>query len=147
MQVRLAAVSVAMAVGLAGCIFGSNESASGTPGPPLAGLDLVGNYTTTVGPEDEFNDAGEWEMQVDEDFGVNLVTPDGTNFSPGIVTSASDEEITFAADPNCDSQPGAPTEGRYSWSLNGDELTFTKIADSCNDRIDILTHAPWERTE
>ncbi len=35
--------------------------------------------------------------------------------------------------------------GTYRWTLDKSELTFSKVADRCEDRVQSLTSAKWQR--
>jgi len=41
-------------------------------------------------------------------------------------------------------KPGEET-GTYHWKADKDQLTFTKIADTCADRVQSLTQYTWKR--
>ena len=37
------------------------------------------------------------------------------------------------------------TKGKYKFTLVGNQLTFTKITDSCTERRDVLTGHAWTK--
>ena len=37
------------------------------------------------------------------------------------------------------------SDGKYTWKLDGDSLTFVKVEDDCNGRIGVLTGGPLTR--
>jgi hypothetical protein len=37
------------------------------------------------------------------------------------------------------------SDGKYTWKLDGDQLTFTKVEDVCQGRIGVLTGGPLVR--
>ena len=120
----------------------ASESAATSQGGPLAGSPLIGTFRTTVGANDFNTPTGDWQLRIDE-AGMTFVQPDGFDFSPGDVVSVSASEVVFAADPECPTQEGIPTEGTYTWALD-DALVFTVVSDTCRDRAALLTQAPWE---
>jgi len=103
----------------------------------------IGTFETAV-TANEFNTPiGDWQLAIDEG-GVTFVQPDGLKFSPGDVESLTGSEIVFAPDPECPTQEGDPTEGRYQWAIEGAELVISEVEDSCRDRAHLLTQAAWQ---
>lgn len=77
---------------------------------------------------------------------VRVATQNGTNyFDLGPSFSYTADHLTIAADPNCDNRTGPPSEGTYTYTLQGATLTFQAIADTCIDRAGVLTSHPWHR--
>jgi hypothetical protein len=103
---------------------------------------LLGVYHATI-PTGADANPGEWGLTV-ESGRLLLRNPDGSTFDAGHLVSFTETEIVFAADPNCPGQD-VPTEGRYGWTLEGTELAFELVSDSCSGRVSTLTSAPWER--
>ena len=57
----------------------------------------------------------------------------------------SGKEISLTDQSGIDACKGSGREaGRYRWTLKGQFLTFTKLADNCNDRIRGLTNQNWK---
>lgn len=128
-------------------ISASPETAGSAPASvaagPLAGSALLGAFQTAVAANEFDTPVGDWQLAIDE-AGITLVQPDGFEFSPGDVKSATSSEIVFAPDPACPTQEGEATEGRYEWAIEAAGLVITEIEDSCRDRAHLLTQAAWQ---
>ena len=37
------------------------------------------------------------------------------------------------------------SDGKYTWKLDGDSLSFVKVKDDCNGRVGVLTGSPLIR--
>jgi hypothetical protein len=53
-------------------------------------------------------------------------------------------EITDMQGPWACTKAGEKT-GTYAWKLNKSELTFSKLEDGCQDRVQSLTMTKWQR--
>jgi hypothetical protein len=127
----------ALVLAAAGC-GGSSESA-----------DLVGTYTTTLGPSGpelkEANPPGRWQLLLTSPTEAYFQPPEGPSFPVGNPVATEDDRVTFGPDAGCPTQTGAPGNGTYTWSLDGDILTFTEVEDTCRDRVFVLTSQPWKK--
>lgn len=111
-------------------------------GEPV-GSALFGTFETAVTANEFDTPIGDWLLSIHAG-GATFVQPDGLEFSPGDVESVTDSEIVFAPDPECPTQEGDATEGRYQWAIEGAELVITEVEDSCRDRAHLLTQAAWQ---
>ena len=136
---------------VAGCANAASPSEAQSAGAsqPVAttqgsGTDLIppGRYTTEL-PAGLEGAPGLWQMDITPE-AITWTSPEGNSFSPGEVVEVTTTTIVFAPDPECPDQAGEPTEGSYEWSVDGGQLTFTLVSDSCAGRRDTLTAAPWE---
>jgi hypothetical protein len=151
---KLVSISVGAAVVVAVLLFGSQllGSSSNVGGPggdvsatlePTAtsepsGL-LDGTYTATIPPNSNAS-PGTWTLTVAA--GRLLFThPYGNQFSAGDIVWLGSDEVVLSADVPCPVHP--VTEGRYRWRLGAGTLTFEEVSDSCRDRANALTAAPW----
>ena len=128
---------VAMAV--VGC--GGNSSSGGA--------DLVGTYTTTLGPSGpelkEPNPPGRWGLLLTSQTEAFFQPPEGPSFPVGNPAAIESGRITFGPDADCPTQAGTPANGTYEWTLDGETLTFAEVEDTCRDRVFVLTSNPWTR--
>jgi hypothetical protein len=53
-------------------------------------------------------------------------------------------ELTDLKGPWACTSPGQQ-KGTYNWKLDGDALTFSKVADACDDRAQTLIGVNWKR--
>jgi hypothetical protein len=61
------------------------------------------------------------------------------------VVKADQLEITDVAGPwACNKTAGMET-GTYTWKVDNAVLTFTKVADACNERSNPMTSMQWKR--
>lgn len=127
----------------------SRAPSAGVPSPATSraasgGTSLIppGRYTAEI-PEGLEAAPGIWTMEVTPE-AITWTNPGGTSFSPGELVEVTSTTIVFGPDPGCPDQEGGPTEGAYTWSVDGGQLTFTFASDSCLGRRDTLTAAPWE---
>lgn len=121
----------------------------GKPTPTAEESALLGEYTTTLDSETVpgvQTPAGEWRLEITT-VGATLTDPAGNEFPPGDPIDISDEAIVFAPDPDCPVQEGTPGEGTYAWCLEGSDLTFLVVEDTCRDRAFLLTAQSWSRTD
>jgi hypothetical protein len=134
-------VLAALALAVAGCGGDGSSDAA----------DLVGTYTTTLGPSGpelkEPNPPGRWQLLLTSPTEAYFQPPEGTSFPVGNPVVTEDGRITFAPDSGCPTQTGAAGDGTYTWSLDGDTLSFTEVDDTCRDRVFVLTSQPWTRAE
>ena len=128
-----------------GAVLSTSGAATASPSSAAAGVDpgarLHGTYIATI-PSGVNASPGVWKLTLAAS-GVTFRRPDGQSFSPGAVKEITANEIVLAADPGCPVQEGAPTDGRYRWTVDGTSLTLAVISDSCQDRIDTLTSSEW----
>ena len=84
---------------------------------------------------------GTWRLHVVGN-AVDVLNPEGGNPTSGKVVSPS--RMEFAPDYACEGQEQA-LSGVYAFTLPGNLLTFTEIAnsDTCLDRVTMLTAHPW----
>jgi hypothetical protein len=129
---------VTLVLAAAGCGGGSPESAQ-----------LVGTYTTTLGPSgpdlEEANPPGRWQLLLTSPTEAYFQPPQGPSFPVGNPVAMTDDRVTFGPDAGCPTQTGTPGDGTYTWSLDGDTLTFTEVEDTCRDRVFVLTSQPWTK--
>ena len=105
---------------------------------------ILGRYTATI-PAGKNAMPGKWYLTVDNN-GLQLENPaTGANFRPGTLVAFTGSELVLREDPGCTNQSGTPSKGEYRWALEGTNLGLTVVSDSCQDRIDTLTAAPWKR--
>ena len=132
-----------------GVVPSASEAATVSTSPASSAVDsgapIYGTYTATI-PSGVNAAPGKWKLTVDGG-GLTFTHPDGHSFSPGSVKAITANEIVIAPDPGCPVQEGAPTDGRYRWSLEGTSLTLEVISDSCQDRIDTLTSSEWSLSQ
>jgi hypothetical protein len=128
---------VVLVVAAAGC-GGSSESAN-----------LVGTYTATLGPSGpelkEANPPGRWQLLLTSPTEAYFQPPEGPSFPVGNPVATEHDRVTFGPDAGCPTQTGTPGNGTYTWSLDGDTLTFTEVEDTCRDRVFVLTSQPWTK--
>ncbi len=136
---------------LPGCGGGEEPRLGGTPTDDESAL--LGEYTTTIDSETVGNPPdpgvqtppGEWRLEITSS-GATLTDPSGNEFPPGDPIDISEESIVFAPDPQCPVQEGTPGQGTYEWGLEGDDLMFIEVEDTCRDRAFLLTAQSWSRT-
>ena len=92
------------------------------------GTYVGGSFTLT------FNSDGGHSVSVNEKVAVK-----GTYTVTGDQIAFTDKEGEFAC---------TGTEaGKYRWKYDGKALTFSKLEDDCDGRINGLTGQPWEKKE
>ncbi len=138
-RVVLAVALGVAAVAVAGC--GGNGSSGAA--------DLVGTYTTTLGPSgpelEEPNPPGRWGLLLTSQTEAFFQPPEGPSFPVGNPAEIESGRITFGPDADCPTQTGTPANGTYEWTLDGGALTFAEVEDTCRDRVFVLTSNPWTR--
>ena len=116
---------------------------------------LAGTYTMTLTEEDiqsakipSFetdlgSNVGDWqfELSVDGKFSAEL----NGNFIAEGSYEVTGNKIQIGVTNVCNNCSCASNIGRYYWALNGDQLVFQKIGDSCNGMVLILTTKPFIR--
>jgi hypothetical protein len=133
-----------------------------TSSPPEPTMDatqgvqtLAGTYTMTLTEEDIqnaklpsfetdlVNNVGNWQfvLSADGKFSAEL----NGNFIAEGSYEVTGNKIQIGVGSVCDNCSCASNIGRYYWSLNGDQLVFQKIGDSCNGMVLILTTNPFTR--
>jgi hypothetical protein len=96
---------------------------------PIGSFAANGSTTTVT-----FDDKGQFQV-VEKDAMVVA----------GQYTIKGDQlEITDVQGPWACTKAGEKT-GSYAWKLNESELTFSKLADRCQDRVQSLTTTKWQR--
>ena len=84
---------------------------------------------------------GTWVVAL-HDGGHFVVTLNGREVAQGPY-AVSGSRFTL---PTGDSGPYAcNSEGRYTWQMNNDQLTFTRVQDECEGRVVVLTTRPLMR--
>ncbi len=121
----------------------STAAPSASAGPKIAiATRLQGTWTSDV--QNTTATSGLWTLKIDAanaylknpQAGADFFSIDPTSFDAGAMV------LPAAAD--CPDQ-ATVTEGRYTYVLAGDVLTFTLVADSCGDRSGTLVAGPWAR--
>jgi hypothetical protein len=151
-----AAVGVLVAmVAIGGCSGGpgrptssvsqpTSEASASTPGNlSTAGIlvvpaSLIGTYEASV--VGTTASSGIWKLEI-KPWDLLLTNPVGGDaFSIDPVTVDA-TQMTLRSSSDCEDQ----TDGQYTISLKGTQLTFTAIRDGCGDRKATLTTTPWTR--
>jgi len=83
--------------------------------------------------------AGEWEMTLSEEDEI-IWRQNNTNWSSGNYNVYL-STLEFGFDSICNSI--GVSSASYSWSLDGDKVTFERIEDDCEGRAIVLTLKPW----
>lgn len=158
-------VGIVIAASLLGCTAGSTGSTipgtasqtpasapaspSPTPSAPAsaARIDvpaaLRGTWTANV--TGTTATSGTWTLDITA-IDLRLTNPNATAaeaFSIG-PTKVTSSELTLWADAGCPDQTTV-TEGTYTVKVQGNQLTFTLVSDSCGDRSAVLIAKPWSR--
>lgn len=129
-----------------------------SPANPQPALDptqavklLAGEYSTTITEEDVTrlhsfdpdiaSNIGSWKITIKSDGSATAVMDQNepVNLTYGI----NGKTITL----NLKNGSCPENIGRYQWSLNGKELSFQKLGDSCDSEILILTSHPLLRAQ
>jgi hypothetical protein len=151
MSFRTTALLGMTALLVAGCAsaVSPSEGQSAGASQPVATTQASGTNTIPPGrylaelPAGLEGAPGLWQMDITPE-AVTWTSPEGNSFSPGDLVEVTATRIVFAPDPECPDQAGEPTEGTYEWSVDGGQLSFTLVSDSCAGRRDTLTAVPWE---
>jgi hypothetical protein len=128
--------------------------------PPTQAIDptqgarmLAGIYSTVISAEDleRFDtldnnvqeNLGHWSITLTDsgDFTANL---DGGWIADGIYT-VNGSSIEVYIESVCNECQCEENIGRYVWTLDGDQLSFRKIADSCDGMVLVMTSHPLSR--
>lgn len=116
---------------------------------------LAGTYTMTLSENDIQNakipsfetdlssNVGNWEFELSGDgrFSAEL----NGNFIAEGSYEVTGNKIVVSVNSVCTNCSCASNIGRYYWALNGDQLVFQEIGDSCNGMVLILTTNPLIR--
>jgi len=136
-------------------IAGACSSAPATPeiDPTQGSRMLAGIYSTVVSAEDlegfdTLDDSvqgnlGHWNITLTDkgDFTANL---DGGWVADGNY-SVNGSSIEVYIESVCNDCQCEENIGRYEWALDGDRLSFRKIADSCDGMVLVMTSHPLTR--
>jgi hypothetical protein len=124
--------------------------APAAPDAPAAPAAITGDYTVTLALADvpaiapdsvRQRMVGTWIVAL-HDGGHFVVTHNGREVVQGPY-AVSGSQFTLAA---TDSGPYAcKSEGRYTWQMNNDQLSFTRVQDECDGRVMVLTTRPLAR--
>lgn len=82
--------------------------------------------------------SGAWTLIITAD-DMQLKNPLGTESFSIHPLDVTDSSFGLGADADC------PTDGSYSYSLSGDTLVITAVADSCSGRMGVMTTGEWTR--
>ncbi len=145
-SLRILTIAAVLVVGACG---DDDGDVSGAPTTRAEPVDLGGTYEAQLGSSSDLlvepNPEGRWLLEIQGDT-VVFETPDGQRFAPGDPVTVEGATMTLSADPQCPTQEGEAVEGRYDFRLEGDQVTFTEVEDSCRDRAFVLTSQTWTRT-
>jgi hypothetical protein len=149
-KVLLVVLTVAAAMSLAGC------------GSPSISKEAISGVFSVTLTKSALSDAGAGFALATSFDKANLLlelTPEGTyriarltavgqsSLGEGKYTLSA-QELSFGPDTG---ELGCSAiginSGRYGWKVENDFLTFTLIADECDDRLYPLVALPWSRTE
>jgi hypothetical protein len=151
----------AMCVALSGCGSGKPATTSSRPSTqstatsrmPPAGL--LGTYATTLTGKEHFHGpganllspgtpgTGKWELTLSLASATFAQPQNGFQVTVKAVYPA-DGQIQLAAS-SCDAELSPETAGLYTYRVEGSQLSFTEIHDSCVDRAATLTEELWHR--
>ena len=143
----VAALAVCITVALVSCsqpaasspVAAASAAATATAGQAISSLSIAdalqGTWKATV--ENTTASSGSWQLRVTANDMLlqNPVGGDEFSIQPIALTDSS---LTLAADAGCPDQTSV-TDGRYTYVITGEVLTFTAIGDSCGDRKGVLT--------
>ena len=87
---------------------------------------------------------GKTTMTFDAKGQFRVVDKDATVVAGQYTVSGEQFEITDMQGPWACTKADEKT-GTYRWKLDKSELTFSKVADRCEDRVQSLTTAKWQR--
>lgn len=125
-------------------------AAPAVPDAPAAPPVVTGEYTVTLATADlpatmpdsmRQQITGTWVLAL-HDGGHAVVTQNGREVvqAPYVVSGS---QFTLTAD---DTGPYAcKSEGRYTWQMSDDRMTFTRVQDECEGRVAVLTTRPLVR--
>jgi hypothetical protein len=121
---RFSKTSIALAIATCSALAAPPALAGDFP----AGAYTVPGVTLTFEGNGHFRATQKDAMKVEGDY-----TIDGDQL-----------QITDKSGPWACTKPAEQT-GTYRWKAEGDTLTFSKVADTCKDRVDSLTPHPWKK--
>jgi hypothetical protein len=120
------------------------------PMPAASPAGITGEYTVTIAPADmpgEMPDnvkqmmVGAWNIGLHEGNHV-LVTQNGREVLSGPYM-VSGSQVTFPA--NDTGSYACRTTATYTWQMSGDQLTLTRVRDTCDGRSRVFTMRPLTR--
>lgn len=89
--------------------------------------------------------AGTWTLKFSAGgYKSTLLDPNGAVFAITTAQTVSATTLVLPADPHCVGQVQA-TAGTYTYVINGSQLTFTEVSDSCGNRALNLTAHAWTK--
>ena len=110
---------------------------------------LAGEYTTKITTDDVAklnsldpnisNNIGSWIISLKSDGTATAIYENRETTDINYTIDGNDMEI-YIRNGIC-----SENVGRYKWGLKGSELLFSKVADSCDSEVLVLTSHPLER--
>jgi hypothetical protein len=91
------------------------------------------------------SDGDEWAVTFD-DKGKFTAMHNGQLGVKGTYKVTKDE-IEFTDEDGPFAGKGEEQKATYKWKLDGKKLTFTKVKDSSEGRVAVVTGGPWEKKE
>jgi hypothetical protein len=166
-RLALAALT-AIATIAAGCGDDANNADSGAAAsqkqqsrPPTVPAELLGRYTTTLqradipkSPPPELTDGSPtWKLTIAKSGGIdNGPALTIANAQLGVLETSNfvaQESTVLLEHEECGAPGGESSyNNKYRYTLSGDTLRFTTIANGCADKVaeTVLTGRPWQRS-